>query len=447
MAFPFAALAAIPEGYQKSKEQSQKIDQGDVASAGQAALGQWIQSQVPGASPIPTPQQSPQNPMQLIQGLIQRLSGGGQPQGQPQAPQPGPQGLQMGAGAPGGQPPMQQAQIPNARPMGAPMAPGAPLPGAGGPPPAVPAQPGGQGAGFQGSPSPQGQGGQPGYGGMTLQQLVQGIARSNPGIKDPRVLAAAVTQGMNLLKPEDQMMWRMAQMQNTQDYRNRSLDIREDAAGERARGEDERERHNREEEARRTSEFEQREANAPSKQKAAEADRQKDLVIGQIDEAIDLLKKPTATGLNVTGWSGTAERAAEFVGGMLPKSMGGTDKTTASDFQSGIRTIQAQLPRILLGVGRISAPERAYLDDIVRGLGGMTNPQTAASALEHIKTVLKNSKKDQEQAPQGAAGQSSQAVPNRPQGVPEGSAYSPSRRMWRDPQGQLYGPDGTPARE
>ena len=397
-----ALLSAVPEGYQQARQKQQSIDQTGVNQAGQAALGQWIQSQVPGASPIPTPQQSPQNPMQLIQGLIQRLSGGGQQQGgQPQPPQ-------MGGGAPMPQPGPQQAQVPGARPIAPPTAPGSQPPGVGEPPPAAP---GGQGGGMppQMGPGAQGagpQGGQPGYGGMTLQQLVQGIARSNPGVKDPRVLAAAVTQGMNLLKPEDQMMWRMAQMQNTQDYRNRSLDIREQGAGDRESKDAATAAAKDRDFAEKQREFDEREANAPSKQKAAEADRQRDLVVGQIDQAIAQLDKPTATGLPVTGWSGTAERAAEWAGG----SLGMTDKTTGSDFQTQIRTIQTELPRVMLGVSRISAAERAHLDDMVRGLGGMTNPQTAKSALEHIKTVLQNSKKDQAQAPSRGGGQPSQAV-------------------------------------
>ena len=213
--------------YQDSRKKQQGLDQGDVdaqaqAAAGNAYMGMFGQQQTPGAPPG---QAQPGMPPQqhgiggLLQGLLQKLQGaGGGPQPpsmqpspqQPMMPPPGPGGPQpMSPG--GGQPGMPQAAVPGARPM---------MPPQGGPPQGgLVGSPQGPGMGQQQPPAtapmpgqPQGgmqpQGGQSPQGQLTWQTVVQKVVQSNPGVKDPRVIAAAVDKFLPLMNQQTQQQWK-----------------------------------------------------------------------------------------------------------------------------------------------------------------------------------------------------------------------------------------------
>lgn len=237
----FGALQVVgggSQGYQQGKLQQQQIDTGDINAQAQAAAGRAFQamvSPVPGAQPM-QPQQNP------IQALLARIQGaGGQPpQGQPQPPQGMPQGPMQGAPSPGpsqpmqggmppqgppqgGMPPqMQQAPVPGAQPMQRPPMPGMPPPQ--GASPMSGGQPGmpPQGGGAQPGPPqgmPQQQGGMGGAQGGPLdwRTVVQKVVQANPGVKDPRVIAAAVNQFMPLMTAQSLMEWRQIQAQVKQE--------------------------------------------------------------------------------------------------------------------------------------------------------------------------------------------------------------------------------------
>jgi hypothetical protein len=104
----------------------------------------------------------------------------------------------------------------------------------------------------------------------------------------------------------------------------------------------------------------------------------------QIDGALSDLAASKKSGIGITGLMGTANRAAEWLG----TTTGLTEDTSASDFQTKIDLIKAQLPRLLTGTSRLAADERAAMDNIVRGLGRMTSPAQAESALIYVKKVL-----------------------------------------------------------
>lgn len=229
-------IGAAASAYQDTRKKQQGLDQGDVdaqaqAAAGNAYMGMFGQQQTPGAMPG-QPQQggapgqpAAQPPQQhglggLLQGLLQKLQGAGggqQPPGmqpspsapmpaqQPMMPPPGP------GGPPGGMPqaPMQSAAVPGARPMqmsGAP-APqpqqgsvGSPGPGMAVMPPSSASMPG-QPQGAPGAPQ-----GQPGA--ITWQSVVQSVVKANPGVKDPRVIAAAVDKFLPLMNQQTQQQWK-----------------------------------------------------------------------------------------------------------------------------------------------------------------------------------------------------------------------------------------------
>lgn len=254
----FGALqvaGGAPQGYQTGKLNQQQIDTNDINAQAQAAAGRAFQSMV---SPVPgaQPMQPRQNPIQALLARIQG-AGGQSPQGMPQGPMqpppmqggpsPGPSQPMQGGVPPqgppqGGMPPqMQQAPVPGAQPMQPsmqappgmgqppmprprPMAagPGAPPMGGGMPPQGQPQmQPGGQpGMPPQGGPPQQQPGGQqPGGqqgGPLNWQTVVQKVVQANPGVNDPRVIAAAVNQFMPLMTAQSLMEWRQIQGQYKQ---------------------------------------------------------------------------------------------------------------------------------------------------------------------------------------------------------------------------------------
>lgn len=130
---------------------------------GQKLAGNWIQSLAGGSPSIPGAVPMPQGIMGQIGSGVRNLFGGGQ---QPQGPQmaQAPMASPMGGGG-GGGPPMGGAMI--QAPQG---------------PPQAPQQPpmGGGGMGGQGNPISQ----------MSLPEILQGIARANPGAPPAALLHA-----------------------------------------------------------------------------------------------------------------------------------------------------------------------------------------------------------------------------------------------------------------
>ena len=106
----------------------------------------------------------------------------------------------------------------------------------------------------------------------------------------------------------------------------------------------------------------------------------------EIDTSIADLQDSQRGGPPVAGISGAAERWLEWGRQMLQTDEG--DQTRATVFETRIRALQAQVPRLLAGVGRISNEERAKIDNIVRGLGTFTSPQQAINALTELRNML-----------------------------------------------------------
>lgn len=205
----------IAGSLQGSELNQRKIQQTDVDVAGQSAAGNFVKSlfnsSVPGAQPMQPPMggqpsMQPQPPMggQPQPPQPQAISAGG---GMPQAPQNAVAALaqRLRSMVPGAQPMMPQAgQMPQAQA------------GAGSPPPTPAGRPPG---GAPPSPSPGGNPIQSLYGQMTLQQVAQGVVRSNPGIeKNPQALFSAMRQLMPLMRPDEAQYFRALQLQQQQQH-------------------------------------------------------------------------------------------------------------------------------------------------------------------------------------------------------------------------------------
>jgi hypothetical protein len=416
-----AGLSSAPQGFIKGREAGQQIEQTDIQQAGDATAGRFIQqffnAPVPGAQPMQPPapgapsqpQGMPQQqggPMAALQGLLQRFQGGGQPQQPPQVPQGAP---------PQGGPP-QMAQVPGAQPMpgSGPPQRGQGLPQQGMQQPMAP-----QGGQPQGQGGPQAQGGMaPGQ--MTWQQIVQGVVRSNPGVKDPRVIFAAVNRLMPLMQMNSQNEFRQLQMQYRQmmleNAQQRTRDMEDMNTWRRGGGAGgQGGEFGRSFQGQLLSRYMQEHPEASLEdalqairpqsagdKKAQANQEQAHGVIDQIDSAISSIDESMQGGEPVTGVTGMGERMLEWGKGVV--GMEGSAKTPASDFQTKVRLIQQQLPRVLTGAARISESERAHLDDVVRGLGKFTSPQQAKNALEYVKSVLQTKagpQHEQRSAPTG----------------------------------------------
>ena len=116
---------------------------------------------------------------------------------------------------------------------------------------------------------------------------------------------------------------------------------------------------------------------APAQQAAKSVSTQIDSIINDITDS--------QAGGAVTGFQGRFNRGLEWLQGTIDKDSG---ETRASVFQTKVQTLQAQIPRLLAGVGRISAEERANIDNIVRGLGAFTDPKVAIESLKYLKEVI-----------------------------------------------------------
>jgi len=120
-----------------------------------------------------------------------------------------------------------------------------------------------------------------------------------------------------------------------------------------------------------------------------------DSVREQISSAIRDLENSKSGGASVAGISGRVQRGREFIGGVLGEglSMGvGTEGTTASTFQTKIRALQMQVPRLLSSTSRLAKDERAHLEEVIKGLGTFTNADQAIAALKYVDSVLERAK-------------------------------------------------------
>jgi hypothetical protein len=110
--------------------------------------------------------------------------------------------------------------------------------------------------------------------------------------------------------------------------------------------------------------------------------------VREIDESILDIQESQKGGTAVTGIQGRFNRFKEWGEGLVSDTKDAP--TRASVFETRMRALQAQIPRLLAGVGRISSEERAHIDNIVRGLGTFTDPQAAVNSLNELRTILEN---------------------------------------------------------
>jgi hypothetical protein len=309
-----------------------------------------------------------------------------------------------------------------------------PPPGGGGMPPQG-GQPGGEGV------PPQQQGGQqdggfqtPGQGPLSWQQVIQAVQRGNPGAP-PNVLMSAVNRALPIMTADSQQQWRIMQeqirmlavTQKPQIVETQQAGANQRAAGAQAganyragvaadtrkataggtTGEALRRFLDDKPDATPTEISEYLRSLKPqtaTEQKIQQHGQDIQGVITQIDSALGSIDEAQHGGSPVTGLGGAVQRMYEFGAGAL----GMDDSTKASDFQTKIRMIQAQLPRAMMNVGKIGKDEREHLDEVVRGLGRFTNAAQAKSALEYVKTVLQSKIQQQGQGgqprPQGGGG-------------------------------------------
>jgi hypothetical protein len=363
----------------------------DIQQAGDAAFGRTLmllnssqqQQPQPGQPPMPPPGGAPPMPGQPT-------PGGPPPQMPPQMP------MQQG----------QQQPMPQARPP-MPVQPG------GAPPPPMPQQPiGGAPAGPPQMPG----GGQPGGPTLDWRVIFQKVRDANPQAP-PQVLAAAVDKFLPLMSQMSQMEWRekslmlREQMEGMKESYGMQLEqLRQSGRygleGQREAGRSglEAQRQGGRMDLHPTAEAIQRllqnnpdatpteimdvvRAGHPQSATEFKAGQQGQAVksfVSQLDDAIGTIQDSQKGGVPVTGIGGTLSRGAEFVGGMVGADTG----TTASDFQTKIRALQQQWPRMIAGTTRLSADERAHVEEIIKGLGTFTSAPQAASALQQVKKII-----------------------------------------------------------
>src|SRR5712671_4799927 len=152
--------------------------------------------------------------------------------------------------------------------------------------------------------------------------------------------------------------------------------------------------------------------------------------IDQIDSVFSDITDSQKGGTTVTGVQGMLNRWKEWGQGAI----GQEGETRATVFESKVRTLQAQVPRLLAGVGRISAEERAQIDKIVRGLSTFTDPKAAIDSLQYLKQVI------QSKAPAGAvSGRPAQRSSQQPVEPPPIDKLAEGReRTIRHPDGSTH---------
>ena len=396
--------------FQSAELNRQKISQGDVDAAGQAAAGRALMSMMPGAQPMAQPGPAPnamgmpqQNPLQRLQALFQ-------------SPQASP-----GAGAlPGGMP---QAQIPGAQPMPvqAPQmgVPGGGMPAGGLPPNGMPpGQPPVGGASQPaGMPQPGGMGG--GMPSLDWRTIIQQVVKANPDVKDPRVLAAAVDKFMPIMNSQSLMEWRQLtagirgfQAENQAANTQSNIQHRgtmEAQAGQRISDAEAAQRWRQEHGDTMAGIAGQRENRLAGSAKVRE---------DQQFQRLELQRKALETRIT----QGNQRQLLGQWRAILDAQHKRAQEIIQSGAAGGMPMDPAERKKLL-------DEENTRYEDAIRQM--RSGGATGATFDEKFNT----------------GGQQQSGAPQRPQNVPEGSAYSPSRNMWKDPQGKLYDPDGTPARE
>ena len=204
-----SGLAGVYGGYKQGELDEAKIDDVQRSALAKVAMGNALQMLAGGqGAGGPPPGGMPQPPMPGQQSQPPQPPGGGMP----------PQGAPQGApgGMPPGPPPM---PVPGGGPPPGGMPPRPPMPGGQpgmppqGPPPGGAPQPG-----MGGGPPQQPMGGRQ----LDWRQLVQAVQQSNPNIK-PDVLAEAVNQFLPMMNAQSQQEWRQVSLQ----IREQSLQERE----------------------------------------------------------------------------------------------------------------------------------------------------------------------------------------------------------------------------
>jgi hypothetical protein len=162
--------------------------------------------------------------------------------------------------------------------------------------------------------------------------------------------------------------------------------------------------------------------------KQAPAQQAAKSVTTQIDSVINDITDSQKGGVAVTGLEGRIQRLNEWLQGKI----GDSGETRSTVFESKVRTLQVQIPRMLAASSRISAAEREQIDKIVRGLSPLTDPQGAIDSLKWLKEVIKSKVVDTTPAV-GARGRTSQ----QPVPVPPASELSETEET------DVKAPDGT----
>lgn len=111
-----------------------------------------------------------------------------------------------------------------------------------------------------------------------------------------------------------------------------------------------------------------------------------DVATGQIDDALDLIRKGFKNGEDVTGAKGQAYRLKE-IGTNLA---GWSDQTQANRFEAIVNQLKLSTPGLLTsGGGKTSKDERARIDKIVRGLSLGDTSQITVGDLKYLQESLK----------------------------------------------------------
>lgn len=97
------------------------------------------------------------------------------------------------------------------------------------------------------------------------------------------------------------------------------------------------------------------------------------------------------TSMGLTGAGGFTRRIKEDVQNHLPYSMGGSDDTSANDFETDIEALKAIMPKAVLDMkGSSNKDARAAIATMTRGLRPGASNQNTASSINEIYRFLNN---------------------------------------------------------